>query len=379
MAYWKIVTNTTYSNSTTNMVQIGNALRDVLGGAATSVSDLSSYSGAVNIGASYKVGTDATSGIYSVDTLYAYISNTSSYWNYSFNVTKYPYSKNQTSGYDPISKLHFRAKSDYGFRWTLADAAGTAKAPRAGNYDHTWTSATNISYGAFSSHQQGMTFHIIRNDTTLFMAVHNNTDTAAGQDGGVVCMADHEYDSTLDPYMHSQNSKWYPGSTMWSYVANSLFEDNNSAAGTVQANWYGVFRHEYLDAAGTNTRTGQMNDASDYHYGGLNVNPHYYAQWYPHAYMGIDSTQVASGEIHQLIPMTYQGNNNYAHTTGYGDPRIARIMNVYRTTDNQTHGERFQHGSDYYRVFRFQKTGDDARGVSTRDACIAFPENNIAF
>ena len=378
MAYWKIVTNTTYTNNGTNLVAVGNALKAVMGGTATAVSDLNSYSDVINTGASYKVGTDATSGIYTVSALTSYSASNYTSWYYWFDVYKYPYSKNQTTGYDPVQRLRLYNQSNYGFRWNLMDAAGSYKVPTS-SASHTWTSATNANYGGFSYHQQGMTFHIIRNDTTLFMAVHNNTDTAAGQDGGVVCMADHEYDSSLDPYMHSQNSKWYPGSTMWSYVANSLFEDNNSAAGTSQANWYGIFRHEYLDAAGTNTRTGQVNDASDYHYGGLNVNPHYYAQWYPHAYMGIDSTQVASGEIHQLIPMTYQGNNNYAPTTGYGDPRMARIMNVYRTTDNQTHGERFQHGSDYYRVFRFQKTGDDARGSALRDACIAFPENNIAF
>lgn len=378
MAYWKIVTNTTYSNNGSNMVAVGNALKAVMGGTATAISDLSSYSAVINTGASYKVGTDATSGIYSATSMSSYVGGGANDWYYSFYLTKYPYSKNQTSGYDPSSKLYFTCQSNFGFRWNLLDAAGGWKAPLT-HSSHTWTSATNISYGGFPSHQQGMTFHIIRNDTTFFMAVHNNTATASAQDGGVVCMADHEYDSSLDPYMHSQNSKWYPGSTMWSYVANSLFEDNNSSAGTTNANWYGIFRHEYLDAAGTNTRTGQVSDASDYHYGGLNVNPHYYAQWYPYAYMGIDSTQVASGEIHQLIPMTYQGNNNYAPTTGNGDPRIARIMNVYRTTDNQTHGERFQHGSDYYRAFRFQKTGNAARGSALRDACIAFPENNIAF
>lgn len=378
MAYWKVVTNTTYSNTPTNMIHVGNALIDIMSGTATSVSDLSSYSAAINTGASYKVGTDATAGIYSTNTMASSSSGSVNDWYYSFTLTKYPYSKNQTSGYDPSSKLFFKAKADYGFRWNVLSASGSFKSPRS-NSSHTWTSSNTLAYGAFSTHQQGMTFHIIRNDTTFFMAVQNNTATAAAQDGGVVCMADHEYDSTLDPYMHSQNSNWYPGSTMWSYVSNSLFEDNNSAAGTTNANWYGIYRHEYLDAAGTNSRTGQVNDASDFHYGGANVNPHYYAQWYPHAYMGIDSTQIASGEIHQLIPMAYQGNNNYAPTDGYGDPRIARIMNVYRTTDNQTHGERFQHGSDYYRVFRFQKTGEAARGSSRRDACIAFPENNIAF
>ena len=378
MAYWKVQTNTTYTDSAANMGLVGNALRDILSGTATSVSDLSSYSAAINTGACYKVGTDATSGIYSSSTMSSYLGGASSSWYYDFTITKYPYSKNQTSGYDPSTQINFRSKTDYGFRWSLKDSANTFKVPTTSS-SHTWTSQTNISYASFSRHQQGITFHIIRNDTTLFMAVHNHTDTAAGQDGGVLCVADHEYDSSLDSYMHSQNTKWYPGSTMWSYVTNSLFEDNNTATGTSNVNWYGIFRHEYLDAAGTNTRTGQVNDASDWHFGGLNVNPHYYAQWYPHAYMGIDSTQIASGEIHQLIPMTYQGNNNYPPTTGYGDPRISRIMNVYRTTDNQTHGERFQHGSDYYRVFRFQKTGDDARGVAPRDACIAFPENNIAF
>ena len=166
---------------------------------------------------------------------------------------------------------------------------------------------------------------------------------------------------------------------MWAYVKDSLLEDNNTATGTTNAHWYGVFRHEYLDAGGTNYRTGQSSDSSNYHYGGYVQNQHYYPQWYPYAQLGIQSTQVASGEIHQLIPMTYQGNNNYAPTNGYGDPRTARIMNVYRTTDNQTHGERFQHGSDYYRVFRCFKTGDDAMGSSTRDGCLAFPENNVAF
>ena len=377
MAYWKIQTNS-FTNTGANMVAVGNALRAIMGGIATSISDLSSYSDAINIGASYKVGTDATSGMYSVGSMSSYTASSFSNWYFDFVVTKYPYSKNQTSGYDPSTKLQFRCKSDYGFRWNLLDSASTVKTPY-GNTSHTWTSSTNTSYGVISWLMSDMEIHIIRNDTTLFLAIHKSSDTTANQDVGVVCMADHEYDSALDSYMHSQNAKWYPGSTMWSYVSNSLLEDNNSAAGTSNAHWYGVFRHEYLDAAGTNTRTGQISDASDYHYGANNQLQHYYPQWYPYAQFGIQSTQVASGEIHQLIPMTYQGNNNYATTNGYGDPRIARIMNVYRTTDNQTHGERFQHGSDYYRVIRCFKTGDDVMGSATRDGCIAFPENNVAF
>ncbi len=43
MAYWKIVTNTTYSNNGSNMVAVGNALKAVMGGTATAISDLSSY------------------------------------------------------------------------------------------------------------------------------------------------------------------------------------------------------------------------------------------------------------------------------------------------------------------------------------------------
>jgi len=291
---------------------------------------------------------------------------------------KYPYSKNQTSGYDPLTTIYWRCKSDYGFRWTLQDSAGASKTPY-GNTSHTWTSSTNASHGQISYLMSSMEIHIIRNDTTFFMSIHKSSDTAANKDVGCVCMADHEYDSALDPYMHTQNAKWYPGSTMWAYVANSLLEDNDSAAGTSNAHWYGVFRHEYLDEAGTNSRTGQIGDTTNYHYGGSNAYQHYYPMWYPYAQIGIQSTQVASGEIHQLIPMTYQGNNSYAPSNGYGDPRIARIMNVYRTTDNQTHGERFQHGSDYYRVIRCFKTGDDVMGSSLRDGCIAFPENNVAF
>ena len=377
MAYWRIQTNA-YSNTGPNLVAVGNALREIMGGTATTVSDLSSYSDVINIGASYKVGTDASSGIYSVGSMTSYSSSTYTNWYFDFVVIKYPYSKNQTSGYDPSTRLHFRCKSDYGFRWSLQDSAGSYKVPTSSN-SHTWTSNTSTAYSFFSHLMSSLEIHIIRNDTTLFMALHQTNVSAANQDVGVVCMADHEYDSALDPYMHSQNAKWYPGSTMWSYVSNSLLEDNNTAAGTTYGHWYGVFRHEYLDAAGTNSRTGQINDGSDYHYGTNNQLQHYYPQWYPYAQFGIQSTQVASGEIHQLIPMTYQGNNNYAPTNGYGDPRTARIMNVYRTTDNQTHGERFQHGSDYYRVLRCFKTGDDSRGAATRDGCIAFPENNVAF
>lgn len=377
MAYWKIQTNE-YSNTGANMQMVGNALRDIMGGTATSISDLSSYSDVINTGASYKVGTDATAGIYTVNSLASATTSSYSNWYFNFQVTKYPYSKNQTSGYDPSMRTNFRCKSDYGFRWNAVDSTGTYKTPYAST-SHTWTSSTNASYGQISYLMSSMEIHIIRNDTTLFLSIHKSTDTAANQDVACVCVADHEYDSAVDPYMHSQNAKWYPGSTMWSYVANSLLEDNNSAAGTSNSHWYGVFRHEYLDAAGTNTRTGQINDTIQYHYGGSNSYQHYFPQWYPYAQMGIQSTQVASGEIHQLIPMTYQGNNSYTPTDGYGDPRIARIMNVYRTTDNQTHGERFQHGSDYYRVIRCFKTGDDSRGAATRDGCIAFPENNVAF
>ena len=377
MAYWKIQTNG-YSNTGPNLVAVGNALRAIMGGTATAISDLSSYSDVINIGASYKVGTDATSGIYSVGSMASYSSSSSSNWYFDFVTTKYPYSKNQTSGYDPSTKLQLRCKSDYGFRWNVLDSASTVRTPY-GNTSHTWTSSTSNSYGVISYLMSSMEIHIIRNDTTLFLAIHKSSDTNAAKDVGVVCMADHEYDSALDPYMHSQNVKWYPGSTMWSYVKDSLLEDNNSAAGTSNSHWYGIFRHEYLDAAGTNNRTANINDTTNYHYGGENDLQHYYPQWYPYAQMGIQSTQVASGEIHQLIPMTYQGNNNYSVSNGYGDPRIARIMNVYRTTDNQTHGERFQHGSDYYRVIRCFKTGDDDRGASLRDGCMAFPENNIAF
>lgn len=378
MAYWKIQTETNYSDSAANQLMVGSALREVLSGDATSVSDLSTYSAAINVGACYKVGTDATSGIYSTTTMSSFSSSSYGNWYYDFTVTKYPYSKNQTSGYDPSTMINFRNKHDYGFRWSLRDATGSYKVPTT-SQNHTWSSSTSNSYAIFPRYQQGVVFHIIRNDTTLFMAVQNNGVTASAQDGGVLCVADHEYDSSVDPYMHSQSSKWYPGSTMWAFVTNSLFEDNNSSTGTTNVNWYGVFRHEYLDASGVNNRIGQINDNSDYHYGGLNVQQHYYPQWYPYAQTSIQSTQVASGEIHQLIPMTYQGNNNSSPANGYGDPRTARIMNVYRTTDNQTHGERFQHGSDFYRVFRFEKSGDDNRGNSLRDGCIAFPENNVAF
>ena len=379
MAYWKILTNN-YENTGTNLQMVGNALRAIMGGTATSISDLSSYSDVINTGASYKVGTDATSGIYSVNSLASTTSGVSSNWYFNFQVTKYPYSKNQTSGYDPSCRTNFRAKSDYGFRWNAVDSTGTYKAPYTST-SHTWPSSTSTSQsqGYISYTMTNVEIHIIRNDTTLFLSIHKASATPASKDVACVCVADHEYDSAVDPYMHSQNAKWYPGSTMWSYVANSLLEDNNTSAGTSNAVWYGVFRHEYLDAGGTNYRTGQSSDTSGYHYGQENDLQHYYPQWYPYAQLGIQSTQVASGEIHQLIPMTYQGNNNYSVDNAYGDPRIARIMNVYRTTDNQTHGERFQHGSDYYRVLRCFKSGDDQMGSSLRDGCMAFPENNVAF
>ena len=122
-------------------------------------------------------------------------------------------------------RTNFRAKADYGFRWNAVDSGGSYKAPYTST-SHTWSSSTSSSNGYISSTMSNMEIHIIRNDTTLFLSIHKSSDTPANKDVACVCVADHEYDSAVDTYMHTQNAKWYPGSTMWAYVKNSLLEDN---------------------------------------------------------------------------------------------------------------------------------------------------------
>ena len=397
MAYWKIIPSGNSTN-TSYFAQFRQAIAGIIGGTYTTLAELqaagSNLSGAINLGACTKSGTNPTSGMYTIVSQAS--SNYNSSWqSYSWNIQakKYHYAKDQVSGFDPYHHIRIDAGPHQnvnnsgdgpGFRLTWENAAGTAKLPNT-NRTHYWGTGSGTAKYAlrmapnYSSGGNGIyEIHIILNDTTFFMWVQANGTAASNADIGTWMASDFEFDSVIDTYHHSLNSNNYPGECNWTFTKANLLLDAGTPLGTASyKHVLGTGRADYLQENGSAYNSTYFSDEGVYHNGSPQANR--YAFNYPVPQSTFGPSENASGPVHFLHPVSYNGNGMVTSDVGTGDPRVARLMNVYRTTDNLDIGERIKVGSDYYVAFRTHNCGTVDPDTADQRACFAFPENNVPY
>jgi|TARA_B110000495_G_C23033090_1_gene615918 hypothetical protein len=396
MAYWKIIPAGSSSN-TTNMTLFRQAIAGIIGGTYSTLAELQAatgLSGAINLGACTKIGTNPTSGMYSIASQTS--TNYSSSWaaySWQIQVKKYHYAKDQVSGFDPYHYIRIDAgphqtdggsADGAGFRLTWENAAGAARFPNT-NRTHFWNGALGASKhgyrlaAAYAAGGSGLyEIHLILNDTTFFMWVKANSASDQSADIGTWMASDFEFDSVIDTYHHSINTSNYPGECHWTFNKANLLKDAGTALGTTAyAHALGTGRAGYLKEDGSGYTDTHFSDEAVYHHGPPQTN--YYAFNYPVPQSTFGTSEDASGPVHFLHPVSYVGNGLVSSNSGAADPRIARLMNVYRTTDNLAIGERIKVGSDYYRAFRTHNCGETDPDTADQRACFAFPENNVPY
>tara|TARA_R110001592_G_scaffold52138_7_gene159763 strand:- start:523 stop:1737 length:1215 start_codon:yes stop_codon:yes gene_type:complete len=404
MSYWKlkVASGMGVNNNGASATNLWANLAGIINGTITATSGLATTNPGWDAGQCYTIGTAPSSGIYTATATGLFSNSTINYWYGGVDITKNHYAHGQVSGFTPQHKLSIgssggngaaQASSD-GFSPDYKQKNGTITAPKAGSSTHNWTSGNVNSIGIAASNSsptgslyQGDELYLIVNDTTLFMAYVNvgYAGSATNQDVGTLMMSDFEFVSEIDTYMYGANDQNYPGCYTWTYVKDNLMEDPGTAAGTTTGEHYmGTVRHQYLNDGAWQTRASSV-ASHELTTGTSNTNQHYGYRLgtsilnpmiSPPASERQFATANASGTVHALNPMTYIGKGTHATL---GDPAIRRLMNTYRTTDNFAMGDRLQHGSNYYRCFRYHNCGAYPPQSSTQRAIIAFPENNVAY
>ena len=396
MAYWKLITNGSTTN-TANMVQFRQAIAGVIGGTYGTLAELqaSGLSGALNLAACTKSGTNPTSNMYQI------VSQTSESYNSSWvahswniQIKKWHYAKNQVSGFDPYHHIRIDAgpyqtsgnsADGAGFRLTWENSLGSAKMPTS-NRTHFWGMNSGAARQNFqriapayaAGGSQLYEIHIILNDTTFFFWTKANSSSDSSADVATWMASDFEFDSVIDTYHHSINNLTYPGSCTWTMNDGTLLQDPGTAIGTDNyKHVLGTGRAGYLREDGGGYNNTSVSDENTAHQGPPQT--YTYAYHWPHPWQTFGTSENAAGPVHFLHPVSYNGNLNVTTTAGIADPRIARLMNVYRTTDNLDIGERIKVGSDYYVAFRTNNGGAADPDTADQRMCYAFPENNVPY
>jgi|TARA_R110002074_G_scaffold63044_11_gene151474 hypothetical protein len=404
MSYWKlkVASGMGVNNNAASATNLWANLAGIINGSITATSGLATTNPGWDAGQCYTIGTAPSSGIYTATATGAFTHSNVYYWYGAVDITKNHYAHGQVSGFTPQHKLTIGSSGGTtaasatanGFKPDYKQKNGTITAPKAGSSSHNWTSGNVNSIGVAASNtapsgslHQGDELYLIVNDTTLFMAYVNAgiSSSVTNQDVATLMMSDFEFVSEIDTYMYGANDQNYPGCYTWTYVKDNLMEDAGTTAGTTTGDHYmGTVRHQYLNAGAWQTRASSVvnheattGSSSTSQYYGYRASPNILNPMLsPPAAERQFATANASGTVHSLNPMTYIGKGS--HTT-HGDPATRRLMNTYRTTDNFGMGDRLQHGSNYYRCFRYHNCGNNIAQSSTQRAIIAFPENNVAY
>lgn len=395
--------NPTTSTSSASINPFMSAIYNIVVLEQTIAQQNSSY---VNTGTSFISGSRPTSGIYfsdlaptNYDTIHG--SSNNGYW----WMKKKHYATTQGSasylptrsigcsvGYHKGSSSSTYYSYDLGWRFAMGSYNRSNRYPYnsgSSSIPSVWSNyyPGNNYNGAHASNRRNWVsgyrsydfsaVHVIANDTT-FMCIVQNTGTSTSIDQGWFMVSDLEHNPTYDHFAFGGNAQYCPTICSWA-VQQNVMENSTPTASSSNEYAFGVGNPQYLDKFGTYRNT-QVSDTSNYyHWGSQTTQYGDYPDYSPQPRRRVHKLQGPSGEsLHQLMPLQYCGGSDA--TDLQSDPRMGRVMNVYRTSDSEfNNGDVIVDGSTRYRVFKCHKTGTNSQADAIDNACYAFPEDSIAF
>ena len=271
-----------------------------------------------------------------------------------------------------------------GFRCNMGSSNFSNFSPRNSSSNvHTWGYAhggtTTDTTAGYKVGHDGMndldSIHMIVNDTT-FMILVVSSGSPTQQDQGWFCVTDLEHNGTYDNFAYSSFPTYCPTPVMWSQWQNVM--SNPTLTNNSTPVW-GMSMPQYVDRDGY-LRNSTSSDASDrYGWGDQYTTYSDAPSTFPAPRTNVYSMKGTGGEdIHPLVPLQYSPHMD--GTSFYGDPRQGRLMNVYRTSNNDfDRGDVILDGSTRYRAFKTHKTGHSEKASAIQNATYAYPEDNVPF
>lgn len=249
---------------------------------------------------------------------------------------------------------------------------------------HTWGSAhggtTSDTTSGYKVGHDGMdnldSIHMIVNDTT-FMIMVVSSGSPTSQDQGWFCVTDLEHNGTYDNFAHSSFPTYCPTPVMWSQWQNVM--SNPTLTANTSTPIWGMYMPQYMDRNGVLRNSVHSDENDAYGWGDQSTTYNYAPSIFPMPRTNLYSMKGTGGEdIHPLVPLQYSPHMD--GTSFYGDPRHGRLMNVYRTSNNDfDRGDVILDGSTRYRAFKTHKTGHADKASALQNATYAYPEDNVPF